>query len=47
MGKPHISYVGPATVNDPAMSAEFQRSVGDGTPRPESLAIHDHVLVAF
>jgi alkylhydroperoxidase family enzyme len=43
MGKPHISYVDPTTVNDPAMIAEFQRCAREGTPRPESQAIRAHV----
>ena len=47
MGKSHISYVGPATVNDLAMSAEFQRSAREGTPRPESLTIRNHVPIVF
>jgi len=47
MGKSHISYVRPATVNDLAMSAEFQRNVREGTPRPESLTIRAHVPVVF
>ena len=47
MGKPRISYVDPATVNDPAMIAEFQRCAREGTPRPESQAIRAHVPAVF
>jgi alkylhydroperoxidase family enzyme len=47
MGGPHISYVDPATVKDPAMLAEFARSAREGTPRPESQAIRAHVPAVF
>jgi alkylhydroperoxidase family enzyme len=47
MGKPRISYVDPATVNDPAMIAEFQRCAHEGTPRPESQAVRAHVPAVF
>jgi alkylhydroperoxidase family enzyme len=47
MGKPHISYVDSATVNDPAMIAEFQRCAREGTPRPESQAIRANVPAVF
>jgi alkylhydroperoxidase family enzyme len=47
MGKPHISYVDPATVNDPAMIAEFERCAREGTPSPESQAIRAHVPAVF
>jgi len=38
MPGPRISYIDPATVNDPAMVAEFERCAREGTPRPESQA---------
>jgi alkylhydroperoxidase family enzyme len=47
MGNPRISYVDPATVNDPAMIAEFERCAREGTPRPESQAIRAHVPAVF
>ena len=47
MGAPHISYVDPATVTDPAMLAEFARCAREGTPRPESQAIRAHVPAVF
>jgi alkylhydroperoxidase family enzyme len=47
MSKPRISYVDPATVNDPAMLAEFDRCAREGTPRPESQAIRAHVPAVF
>src|SRR5271154_7579055 len=47
MGKPHISYVDPGTVKDPAMLAEFERCAREGTPRPESQAIRAHVPAVF
>ena len=47
MGKPRISYVDPATVNDPAMIAEFVRCAREGTPRPESQAVRAHVPAVF
>jgi alkylhydroperoxidase family enzyme len=45
--KPRISYVDPATVNDPAMLAEFERCAREGTPRPESQAVRAHVPAVF
>src|SRR6202521_6261494 len=47
MSKPRISYVDPATVNDAAMLAEFERCAREGTPRPESQAIRAHVPAVF
>ena len=47
MSKPHISYVDPATVTDPAMLAEFDRCRREGTPRPESQAVRAHVPAVF
>jgi alkylhydroperoxidase family enzyme len=47
MSKPRISYVDPATVNDPAMLNEFERCAREGTPRPESQAIRAHVPAVF
>jgi alkylhydroperoxidase family enzyme len=47
MPKPRISYVDPATINDPAMIAEFERCAREGTPRPESQAIRAHVPATF
>ena len=47
MSKPRISYVDPATVQDPAMLAEFDRCAREGTPRPESQAIRAHVPAVF
>ena len=47
MKKPRISYVDPATIKDPAMLAEFERSAREGTPRPESQAIRAHVPAVF
>jgi alkylhydroperoxidase family enzyme len=47
MGKPRISYVDPATVNDAAMLAEFERCAREGTPRPESQAVRAHVPAVF
>jgi alkylhydroperoxidase family enzyme len=44
---PRISYVDPATVNDPAMLAEFARCAREGTPRPESQAVRAHVPAVF
>jgi alkylhydroperoxidase family enzyme len=46
-GKPHISYVDPANINDPAMIAEFERCAREGTPRPESQAVRAHVPAVF
>ena len=47
MTGPRISYVDPASVNDPAMLAEFERCAKIGTPRPESQAIRAHVPAVF
>lgn len=47
MPKPRISYVDPATIDDPNMLAEFERCRDQGTPRPESQAIRAHVPAAF
>src|SRR5262249_49220307 len=47
MSKPWISYIDPATVNDKAMQAEFDRCAREGTPRPESQAIRAHVPAVF
>jgi alkylhydroperoxidase family enzyme len=47
MKKPRISYVDPATIKDPAMLAELDRSAREGTPRPESQAIRAHVPAVF
>ena len=47
MPKPHISYIDPAAVTDPAMLAEFERCRREGTPRPESQAIRAHVPAVF
>ena len=47
---PHISYVDPATVEDPELRAIMERARTDGTPRPESQAIRLHnpeVMKAF
>jgi alkylhydroperoxidase family enzyme len=47
MSKPRISYVDPATIEDKAMLAEFDRCAREGTPRPESQAIRAHVPAVF
>src|ERR1700738_3296749 len=47
MAKPRISYVEPASINDAAMLAEFDRCAREGTPRPESQAIRAHVPAVF
>ena len=47
MSKPHISYVDPATMKDPAMLAELERCRTYGTPRPESQAVRAHVPAVF
>ena len=47
MAKQRISYVDPATIDDPDMRAEFERCRTVGTPRPESQAIRAHVPAAF
>ena len=47
---PHISYVDPATVDDPELQAMMERARAYGTPRPESQAIrvhHPEVMKAF
>ena len=47
MSKPYISYVDPATMQDPAMLAELERCRTYGTPRPESQAVRAHVPAVF
>ena len=47
MPKQRISYVDPATIDDPDKLAEFERCRTVGTPRPESQAIRAHVPAAF
>jgi alkylhydroperoxidase family enzyme len=47
---PNISYVDPATVDDPELRAIMERARTEGTPRPESQAIrlhHPEVMKAF
>jgi hypothetical protein len=47
---PHISYMDPATVDDPEPQAIMERARLYGTPRPESQAIrlhHPEVMKAF
>jgi alkylhydroperoxidase family enzyme len=47
---PHISYVDPATVDDPELLELMRRAAVEGTPRPESQAIrlhHPAVMKAF
>ena len=47
---PRISYVDPATVQDPELQAIMERARSGGTPRPESQAIrlhHPEVMKAF
>jgi alkylhydroperoxidase family enzyme len=47
---PNISYVDPATINDPALQEIMERARTFGTPRPESQAIRLHnpaVMKAF
>ena len=47
---PHISYVDPATVDDPELQVIMERARVYGTPRPESQAIrlhHPEVMKAF
>lgn len=47
---PNISYVDPATVEDPELLAIMERARSQGTPRPESQAIrlhHPDVMKAF
>ena len=45
--KPHISYVDPASIKDPAMLTELDRCRREGTPRPESQAVRAHVPAVF
>jgi alkylhydroperoxidase family enzyme len=47
MSRPHIRYVDPASIDDKAMLAEFERCAREGTPRPESQAIRAHVPAVF
>jgi alkylhydroperoxidase family enzyme len=47
MSKPRISYVEPASIDDKAMLAEFDRCAREGTPRPESQAVRAHVPAVF
>ena len=47
MSNPRISYVDPASVDDPAMRAELERCAREGTPRPESQAVRAHVPAMF
>jgi alkylhydroperoxidase family enzyme len=47
MNKPHISYVDPTPIEDPAMLAELDRCRREGTPRPESQAVRAHVPAVF
>jgi alkylhydroperoxidase family enzyme len=47
---PNISYVDPATIDDPELEAIMERARTGGTPRPESQAIRLHnpaVMKAF
>jgi alkylhydroperoxidase family enzyme len=47
---PNISYVDPATIDDPELEAIMERARSGGTPRPESQAIRLHnpeVMKAF
>jgi alkylhydroperoxidase family enzyme len=47
---PNISYVDPATIDDPELEAIMERARTGGTPRPESQAIrlhHPAVMKAF
>lgn len=47
---PNISYVDPATIDDPELAAMMERARTGGTPRPESQAIrlhHPAVMKAF
>ena len=47
---PNISYVDPATIDDPELAAIMERARTGGTPRPESQAIrlhHPEVMKAF
>jgi alkylhydroperoxidase family enzyme len=47
MSKPRISYVDPASIDNKAMLAEFDRCAREGTPRPESQAVRAHVPAVF
>jgi alkylhydroperoxidase family enzyme len=50
MADQRISFVDPSDVDDPAMTAEFERCAKFGTPRPESQAIRAHrppIMMAF
>jgi len=47
MNGPRISYVDPATLDDPEMLKELERCATMGTPRPESQSIRAHVPAIF
>ncbi|HUC63121.1 MAG TPA: carboxymuconolactone decarboxylase family protein [Alphaproteobacteria bacterium] len=47
MAKPRISYVDPATIEDPKMLEELDRCRRFGTPRPESQSVRAHVPAVF
>ena len=50
MADQRISFIEPSDVDDPAMTAEFDRCAKFGTPRPESQAIRAHrppIMMAF
>ncbi len=50
MADQRISFIEPSDVDDPAMTAEFERCAKFGTPRPESQAIRAHrppIMMAF
>ncbi len=50
MSTQRISFIDPASIDDPAMIAEFERCAAFGTPRPESQAIRAHrppIMMAF
>lgn len=50
MATQRISFIDPASIDDPAMIAEFERCAKFGTPRPESQAIRAHrptIMMAF
>jgi alkylhydroperoxidase family enzyme len=47
MPKQRLSYVDPATIEDPKMLEELDRCRRFGTPRPESQAVRAHVPAAF
>ena len=50
MADQRISFIDPSGVDDPAMTAEFERCAKFGTPRPESQAIRAHrppIMMAF